>query len=268
MRSRKLIIVLLAAILVLLVFSAYGISSPHHRFTTTVVKNRQFTINTYSLNSGVSIANLTTTHINEKNQAFTPTSGKLYFNISETGLPAGTTWTVNVNGSIYQVSGNILSRTVSSGNIVNYTLFDTSNYYTNISKGSVKIQNSSVTVKVEYTHFSYIKGTINPKNGSLSINGVYQKVTNGNFSLTVENGTFDVVAIDTGFNTYYDNFTLSPGHTENIIINLTKATPSPPPYSPPPSTPEKSILIYAVAGAAAAIVILTAYAIIYRRGRQ
>lgn len=269
MKPHKLILVIPVVITVFLLFSSLGTIYHTHNEITTAKGNS----NHYTTLSSVRMSNLNGSPSQNKYQegpsAFgTTSSGKHYFNFTESGLPTGSSWAVTVDGSLIRYTGNDLSIRANSGTYINYTIHETLSYYPNVTSGSVKMPNSNVTVAIKYTHFSYITGTINPKNSSLSINGAFVNTKNGTFNLTVENGTFNLEAINTGFNTYYNNFTLSPGQTENLSINLTKASPSQPTYSPPPNQPYSNILIYVVTGAVAAIAILAGYAFVYRRGKN
>ncbi len=269
MKYQKLILVISVVTTVFLIFSSSGMNFHDQKSTITVEPHPISSSSSANMVHEWNHHNSSSVLKQEEQNSFGTTSPvKYYFNFTESGLPSGSSWTVTVDGSPIRYVGNVLSLKVDSGTYINYTISQTSSYYPNITSGSVKVQNSNVNVSFRYIHFSYIIGTINPKNSSLIINDVLQKSTNGSFSFSVAVGTFQLEVIKTGFNTYYKNFTLAPGQTENLSINLTKASPSQPTYSPPPNQPTSSILIYAVIGAAAVIAILAVSAIIYRKNRR
>lgn len=210
----------------------------------------QFHDPTNALASGIS--QLKTTHDAGQHangiSVFSPMGGDPIFSITEKGLPNGTNWVVNVNGTGHVVSGDTFSGQYPPGTVINYTTFDTPLYYTNISGGSVAMENTNISVEIQYDHFAYIDGTMNPSNASISLNGAFQKARNGTFNLTVQQGTFAIRVTEFGFTPYEKNITLSPGQTDNLTINLTRAVSVPPPALHNP-TPAKGYLIYVAAGA-------------------
>ena len=176
---------------------------------------------------------------------------------SETGLPAGTTWYVNETSLTgHEVSPSDIVFMLSNGTYT-FTVTNLSDYYTTTSHFTVTIDGSNVTESVLYYHWTYITGTLSPGNATLTINGHSVSVSSGgSFNVSVTNGTYHVVASESGYNTYYNNFTLSNGALKNLTIDL-KPTSKP---SPIPTTE-----LYALIGAIVAIAVIIGVILIVRR---
>lgn len=141
---------------------------------------------------------------------------------TEAGLPSGTTWTLKVNGTTHQVSGSSYTVAVLNNTSVNYDVFNTTLYYNNVGSGSQTVKGSNITIEITYLHFAYINGTVSPASSSVTVNGKPVSVNNGSFSLAVAAGSYSVVVSSKGYNTYYSNFTVTPGEVKVVNATLTK----------------------------------------------
>ena len=172
-------------------------------------------------------------------------------------VPAGMEW--YVNGTVltgHEVSPSDIVFMVSNGTYT-FTATNLSDYYTTTSRLLVTIDGSNVTESVLYYHWAYISGTLSPGNATLTINGHPVSISSGGtFNVSVPNGTYHVVASESGYNTYYNNFTLSNGALKNLTIDL-KPTSKP---SPIPATE-----LYALIGAIVAIAVIIGVILIVRR---
>jgi len=164
---------------------------------------------------------------------------------TETGLPSGTEWYVNGTGMFgHENSPTNITFTLNNGTYT-FTVTNLSSYYTTTSHFTVHINGNNVTETVHYYQWAYITGTISPGNATLTINGNSVSVSSsGHFNVSVANGTYHVVAFESGYTTYYNNFTLNTGGVKNLTIDLKT-------ISKPSSV--SSSEIYAIIGAVVAI---------------
>lgn len=169
------------------------------------------------------------------------------FRIQETGLATGTSWNITFNGTTYSTTGSYFSFSQLNGTTDSYSISNTSLYYVNAAGGSYTIDGAGKTVDIVFTHYSYIQGNVTPINATVTVNGNPVHVSNGKFNLTVTSGTYDVKVTDNGYKTYYDNFTLSAGKTQNVNASLSI-------NSVPPSSSNMGE-IYAAIGVSVVVVI-------------
>ena len=176
---------------------------------------------------------------------------------TETGLPSGLIWYVNGSG----LSGHDSSQSVITFNLTNgtysFVVTNLTRYYTTTMHFSVVVNGKNISYVVNYYHWAYFTGTISPTNANLIINGKsFSLASSGSFNISVPNGTYHVVISSPGYITYYSNFSLNPGNTQNLIINLQKAS-SPPILS--------SNVMYEVIGLVIVIVVISGVVALARR---
>ncbi|MFG1415210.1 MAG: hypothetical protein AAE986_03515 [Thermoplasmataceae archaeon] len=191
---------------------------------------------------------------------------KAYYKItfSETGLPSGISWYVNITGmaSSGAITSSTYSVTVGNGSFT-YNINNLTAYYTNQFAGTVTVDGSNQTVSVTFEHYAYITGTLNPTNATLSINGKTETISSsGSFNFSVPAGNYNITASASGYNTFQTSFSLSPGSVKSLQITLTaKSTPTPPVI---PSTE-----LYEIIGGVVAIVVIgSVAAMALRRHRK
>jgi len=164
---------------------------------------------------------------------------------TESGLTSGTTWYVNGTSMSGHDSSPInITFTLSNGTYA-FTVTNLSSYYTSTSHFTVTINGKNVTESVQYYHWAYITGILSPGNATLTVDGNTVSVSSsGHFNVSVVNGTYHVVASESGYSTYYNNFTLNAGNVQNLTIDL----------KPVPTTSSiSSTEIYAIIGVVVAI---------------
>lgn len=170
----------------------------------------------------------------------------------EKGLPSGTTWYLNstAQGST-GIHGNSKVMALHNGSFT-FSASNVTDYYTNDTPFSVTVSGSSTTYTISYHEYAFINGTINPSASTISLDGKAIQVTNGHFDVKVVPGTYKLEATDSGYSSYYDNFTIGTGHTDTMNITLSPQHVS----SPPAKTPAgNNDIIYVVAGVVAVVVI-------------
>ncbi len=186
-------------------------------------------------------------------------------NFTESGLPSGSTWYVNLSNGMSSgaITGSSYNFTLTNGSYT-FTITNLSSYYTTTSHLTVTVNGSNVTETVHYYHWAYITGTISPVNATLTINGKAVTLSSsGSFNISLPNGTYHVIVSETGYSTYYDNFTLNSSSVKSMSISLN-------PISKPSTTPTKpssisSTEIYIIIGAIAAVAVIGGVVVVIRR---
>ncbi len=181
------------------------------------------------------------------------------FKISETGLPSGSTWYLELNGTLHEVNSSSYSVTTTTITTFTYAAENTTSYYTSSGTGTSTVAGTNITVNVQYLHWAYITGNFTQAGVNVTING--KNIGSGNFSFneTAPAGTYHVIISGKGFVTKYENFTLSPGQTENISASLA-------PAKSPPSSP-LGAGVYAAIGAVGVLIAITGAFYVMRRRR-
>lgn len=182
---------------------------------------------------------------------------------SETGLPSGVSWYVNITSM--PSSGAITSSTysVAVGNgTYSYNIGNLSSYYTNQYTGTVTVHGSNQTVSVTFEHYAYITGTLDPVNATLTINGKTESIgSSGLFNFSVPAGNYNVTASESGYKSFQTSFSLNPGSVKSLQITLSANNhPTPPPV---PTTE-----LYEILGAVVAIIVVASVSAIILRGRK
>lgn len=145
--------------------------------------------------------------------------------IHEAGLPAGTTWSVLVNGTKYTTTHLSYELKDITSSTLSYVIDNTSLYYSSVYDGSISFSATNGYVNVSFEHYAYITGDISPTNATVLVNGRSVALHNGAFNISLAAGTYSVKVSAPGYSTHYDNFTLASDHTENVSTSL-KRVPS------------------------------------------
>ena len=202
-----------------------------------------FTVNGAPLSESVTFSNLTYS-----------------VTFSETGLPSGVEWYINGSAlSGHAISPSSISFTLTNGTYV-FTVTNLSSYYTTTYSFTITVAGKNVTETVNYHHYAYITGTISPSNASLTINGKSVNISStGAFNVSVANGTYHVVASLSGYNSYYNNFTLNSRNVKNLTITLKPLS--------NPSTISATEIYIIIIGAVVAIVVAIIGIVMFVRRR-
>ena len=78
--------------------------------------------------------------------------------ISETGLPANSTWTITVNGHEYNVTGTLTTLSLTNGTY-SYTISSVSGYSITNRTGNLTVAGSAVSVNVKFSPVSSVSYT-------------------------------------------------------------------------------------------------------------
>ena len=160
--------------------------------------------------------------VNNSSVSETATFSKVLSKVTfiESGLPSGTAWYVNGTGVSENSTSQNMVFELTNGTYT-FTATNLSSYYTSASQFTVTIKGYNVSENVHYYHWAYITGTVLPGNATLTFNGKDVAVSsNGSFNVSVANGTYDIVATDTGYHSFNTNVTLGNGAVKHISIDL------------------------------------------------
>lgn len=147
-------------------------------------------------------------------------------NFTESGLPAGSTWQISINGILKNITGTYLDIAVNNGTSISYNVRNSTFYYATVGSGQFVVSKNT-TVSIEFDHYAYITGSVSPSGAIITVNGEKVNVTNGKFNATLAGGSYEVIVTDNGFSTYYKNISLSPGQSLVLNVSLAKASSTP-----------------------------------------
>lgn len=180
-------------------------------------------------------------------------------NFTETGLPAGTQWSVIVNGTSHSTSGTYISVPVKGGIHTYYESESTTFYYPSVSYSNISSVDANHTIGILYTHWAYLNTSILPSNATVILNGAVDDSLAGvSYNQSVRAGSYSLVVEVKGYTTYYNNFTLGPNQTEHLTITLKVSS---------PNSNGISMQDYYYIGGGATVVAIAAVSAVYLRRR-
>lgn len=227
--------------------STISFSEPDGRYSYTIAT----TDKTYSAPEG-------SFTVNGMSVSERVTFSKVRYNVTfiESGLPAGTIWYANGTGGLSNhipAPGNV-TFTLTNGTYT-FSVTNLSIYYTENSAFIVTVNGKNITETLDYQHWAYITGTV-PSNATITINGYTITASSGKFNISVPAGKYVLTATLSGYDKYYNNFTLNPGVVKNISITLT-------PVSRASTT--SPLGIYIIIGALIAVVVIGSIIAVVKR---
>jgi subtilase family serine protease len=138
----------------------------------------------------------------------------------EKNLAKGTKWTIEEkNGSKLTTISQSLAFNLPNGTYT-FEVLKLNDYYIISTEISLVVKGKNLTEKVEYFHYAYISGILSPSGAKLTINGKVIPVISGSFNISVEAGYFQLLAIDSGHDSYHSDFSLLSGNSTNFNIEL------------------------------------------------
>ena len=152
--------------------------------------------------------------------------GSLVGNVSaveftESGLPAGTPWSIWLDGWEIVSSTSEISYFLTNGSY-EYTVGAVTGYASSPATGSPTVSGVAQTIPIVFAGSSgTISGTVKPATATVEVDGAPVAVTDGGFSTTVTAGVHSVVASATGYFTYRNNVSVTAGGTTTVTIALT-----------------------------------------------
>ncbi len=142
----------------------------------------------------------------------------------ESGLPAGTEWSVTLSqlGSTAFEESNSTTIDVDAADLSYSYTASAADYVASPSSGSGTLGIAGGTVSIQFSAATgTLSGTIAPGDASLLIDGVAQTVgSGGTFSITLAVGVHSVEASAAGYRTYFDNVSIAEGGSVQLPIAL------------------------------------------------
>lgn len=143
---------------------------------------------------------------------------------TESGLLAGTVWSVVVNGWVIPSFTGEISFFLTNGSY-QYLVPAVPGYTPAPSSGSPLISGVARTIPIQFTSTSgTLSGTVTPASASVEVNGVAAPVTGGAFSVSVPAGVASINASAPGFSTYSTNVSIMGGATTTVTIHLASSS--------------------------------------------
>jgi thermopsin len=166
--------------------------------------------------------------------AFTATYSVIF---GETGLPAGTSWSVSLSGVKLSSTSDVITFTLASGTY-DYTVNAPTGYSASTASGSVVVSGATVTVIVA---FSKVITPVTPAylvtftetglpagtSWSVSLNGTTSSSTSSSITFTERNGTYAyLISVPAGYSTSPTSGSILVSGTTTALIGVTAITPT------------------------------------------
>lgn len=188
---------------------------------------------------------------------------------TESGLPAGTPWSLVFKGNTYTSNSTNYGEIVlyaSNGSfaydVVNGTLYYSTQWYSSTGY----ISGHGLNFSVDFIKYSTLAGVLTPANATIYVNGVaYHPSANGSYTIELTAGNYSLKFVEPGYTTKYDNVTLGTGQT--IQLNFTLQQQSVQPKTPGPNAPANNNLIYIAIGGVVAVATIGGSLFVLRRKR-
>jgi hypothetical protein len=187
--------------------------------------------------------------------------------VSESGLPDGTPWWLSVGGILEQGNGATLDVFAPNGSTP-FVAGSAYEFVASPSQGWINITRGVFApVEIAFSYrATYIDGTVDPSDATVTINAVPQALTGGAFNASVIPGSYTVTASATGYatQTLQANATAGNVTVERIVLLALPGPMGATPSSPGPSNlpVEELVVGFAIAGVSIAVVLF----LMFRRG--
>ena len=194
--------------------------------TTSTILFIGITNGTYSYTvltvSGYKVSSLTRSiTVNGKNVSQSVIYTAITYNVAftETGLPAGTTWYVNLTNGMESgpITASSYTFYLANGTYM-YIPSYMQDYY--VANGNFTVHGSSTHISVNYQKEPYIKLSVNPSTSVLSINGANVTLVNGTTGMYIPQGYYYITATHPGYKPYSNMVYLSLNGTYSYNITL------------------------------------------------
>jgi len=141
--------------------------------------------------------------------------------ISETGLPAGTSWSIVVASIPESPTGSTVALTLVNGTY-NYTVAPVPDYaLASAATGDFTIAGAPVAVLLSFTpEPGWLNATVSPSNASVTVNGESVPLVSGAFTLEEMPGSFAIEATVSGYAPYFNNVTVRAGQGSSFAAHL------------------------------------------------
>jgi len=185
---------------------------------------------------------------------------------SETGLPSGSPWILNLAGTNYSSTSPSFTFNLPNGTY-SFAVYTSVPYAPTPPNGSLLISGGKSSLFVAFTVLpGTLHGTVGPGAPTMLIGNHSVVVVNGTYSASLPPGSYTVYVTAPGYEPYRKNLTLSPGELLLLDIRLTPVPP-PPHYNNQSGGWESTYLFPLVVGIALVAVAAAVGLVLYRRRR-
>lgn len=137
----------------------------------------------------------------------------------ESGLPAGTKWSVTLNGEGTLISTNKTILFMVTNGTYGYVIPRVDSYAPPSSIGSLSVNGTGLMEQVIFSLLDgYLSGSILPRDASILVNGTLYKASNGNYNISLSPGYYSVKISAQGYLNYSTNVTVSSLNVTHLPI--------------------------------------------------
>jgi thermopsin len=160
-----------------------------------------------------------------------PTAGPWTVTFVELGLPAGTTWTVTLGGTMIASQLELITFAATNGSYP-YSVTPPAAYVASPSSGTAVVAGADPdAVDVAMTpDLGWLAGVVTPTRAQVWVDGaeIPVNVTSGAFNVSEPVGTFALEATDAGYVAQFNNVTVAPAQSAVVAFTLYPTTSSAP----------------------------------------
>jgi hypothetical protein len=204
--------------------SSISFSEPNGTYSYTVGIYQGYSASPYSGSVTVSGSNV--------NVAITFTQVKYSVTFTESGLPSGTVWYINIsNGQSYKTNGTAITFNEPNGTY-SYTIATVNKSYSpSQSSGTLTVNGANVHVAITFTLITYKitfteSGLSSGTSWSVTLNNITKTSTNATITISEPNGSYSyIISGISGYraNAYSGTINVN-GNSVNVSINWTVIT--------------------------------------------
>ena len=146
----------------------------------------------------------------------------------ESGLPKGSSWSVNLIGAYEKNSTNDTVIFDVTNGTYDFTIATSSGYASSPSQGSVTVNGKPTLKNVTFSIINgSIVGSIVPANASIYVNGTMYKPINGQYNISLIPGNYSVEISAQGYKSYTTNVTVTSNNATHILVTSLSRNSSP-----------------------------------------
>ena len=135
------------------------------------------------------------------------------------GLNPGGVWGVQVSGQTIKTNGSSLSVSLPNGTY-GYSVMPPAGFMAHPGTGSFIVSGQDTREVIQFSDAGYVAGSVEPRNASLTVDGVSVSLNMGNFNVSELPGVHNIVASSLGFASQSIEVTVTPIRTAWVSIAL------------------------------------------------
>ena len=138
------------------------------------------------------------------------------------GLPASTSWTVQLNGTERTTTTGALSFVAANGSY-DFVVTTGVDFIASQPNGTVQVQGGTAYVQVQFVvNLGTVVGSVFPVNATVTLDGGAVPVADGGFTVSEVPGNYSFEATAAGYAPAWANISLGPGQTHPVSLTLQK----------------------------------------------